>query len=239
MEPTIPQDQLTQTPAAESQETLDKSNVQKRIDELTAARYAAEKAASEAQAQLAQTTAALAARLAAENAAAQQKVAPEATLPDDATPAQVAKFFTERMERMQKEQEQRTQQMYWQMQNQMDQQQVAAKFAHLPEQVRLDAANRLTALKQRYGDAATMEDAVAIAFYKAAQVNGAQQRQNQFNQMGQPMAPHGTFAPVITDGSQQSTNLASPASRADWDSLDLATQNKLITEWEKKGGRLM
>ncbi len=213
------------------QETPDQSNVQKRINELTAEKYAAQKMAEQQADQVAQLTKTVAAMMERQNAAVQQLPQQE-QVPEGLDPA-IAKFLSDKLSAAQKESEARTQQLYWQMQHQMDQQQVTQKYSNLPTAVLQDAAKRLTALKQRYGDVASMDDAIALAhfehFKKQGQVSAAQQ----FNQMGQPLSMQSGPA------SQQSTNMASPASLPNWNALDLVTQNRLIDEWEKKGGSLI
>lgn len=238
MDPTNPQEQVVipnESNTQQTQETLEKSNVQARIDELTAMRKAAEQRAEENARQVAQLTATVAQMLERQNAA-QVVQQPIEEVPEGVDP-NVAKFFSAKLEKMQKQYETQTQQMIWQIQNQVNEQQVAQKYAHLPPEVIQDAAGRLTALKSRYGQSATMDDAVALAHFAWAQKQAQAGRAQQYNQMSQPMMQHG--APPNVQSGAQSTNLMSPASLPNWDSLDTKTQNKLIDEWEKKGGKLL
>jgi hypothetical protein len=227
MDPTNP-DVTNQTidPAAQSQETLDKSNVQKRIDELTAEKHTYAR-------QVEQLTATVAEMLKAQNEQRQvvQQAPAQEQIPEGLDPA-VAKFLTDQLKKTQEATIAQTQQLYWQLQHQMDSAQVSTKYAHLPPEVVTDAAQRYTALKQRYGGAATMDDAVALAHFAWAQKQGARSAVNQFNQMGQPIMQQG--APMQ---SQQSASLVSPASLPQWESWTEDQRIKAIDEWEKKGGR--
>lgn len=230
MDPTNPEQIAVDPNAAQNQETLDKSNVQKRIDELTALRTAAEKRAESMEAQVAQLTQLVAQQM--ERQHAQPVVPQQEQLPEGVDPS-LAKFFLDKFAKLQQESEVRTQNLFWQVQNQMDQTQVASKFGKLPPEVLQDAANRLTGLKRQYGERANMEDAVALAHWHYLQKHGNSAAAQAFNQMNQPLSIHGQ--PIQP---AQSTNLASPASMPNWDNLDYATQNRLIDEWEKKGGKL-
>lgn len=235
MDPTSPEVVGTEvTPADGTQATPDKSNVQARIDELTAEKNAERKRAEEAAAQVAQLTAVVAAQMANQHAAATPvKQEPAFEVPEGMDPA-TAKFFATHIERAQKAAEEKAQAMFWQIQHQMDQQNVAQQYSGLPPEVVQDAAKRLTGLKQQYGQGVTMEDAVAVAHFQWMKKQGKVAASNAFNQMPGPMAGHGAQPPV----QQPSTNLASPASHPDWDKWDNATQNAAITAWEKKGGSL-
>lgn len=228
MDPTNPnqvdpnQPQLQETPE-------DKSNVQKRIDEITAERRAAEKRAEEYSAQVAQLTATVAKMLETQHVAPKQQ---EPQIPEGVDP-NLAKFFMAQIESVKAEAKKNAEQAFWQMQHQLDQRDVNSQYAHLPEDIRKDAANRLTGLKQAY-PGATMEDAMAIAYWNAAKKQGMQQQAQQFNRMAQPLIPQGGLPQP-----QMTNTLVSPASRPDWDSLPEHVQWKLIDEYTAKGGKLM
>lgn len=209
----------------------DKSAVQKRIDEITAERRAAEKRAEEYGNQVAQLTATVA-KMIEQQHVTKQPAIQEPQLPEGVDP-NLAKFFLTQIDSVKKSAQEQAQQMYWQMQHQLDQRDVNSQYAHLSEDIRKDAASRLTGLKQRV-PGATMEDAVAIAFYEAAKKQGMQQQAQQFNRMSQPLMPQSGMPQP-----QQTNSLASPASRPDWDSLPEHVQWKLIDEYTAKGGKLM
>lgn len=233
MDPTNPENAVNPTGDGQ-QVTPDESNVQKRINELTAEKYAAAKAAEEAQKQVAQLAATVAEMTRAQ-VQTKQPEAPAFEVPEGMDPA-LAKFFASQIEKVNKSAEERAQQMFWQLQNQLDQTQVASKHGNLPPEVLQDAANRLTGLKQRYGaQNVTMDDAVGIAFFEWSKKQGMTQQRQQYNAMGGPLQPMGSAPNANVPLTQQ---LASPASRPDWDTLPEHVQWKLIDEWEKKGGKL-
>lgn len=220
-------------PNVAMQETPDKSNVQKRIDELTAEKKQAQALAEENQRQVSQLTQTVAELMKRQFEPAPKVKEPE-PLPEGVDPG-LAKFFLDKMAQMQYDTKQQMQQLSWQMQNQYDQQQVGQKYSNLPPEVIKDAAGRFTNLKQQYGaDKVSMDDAIAVAYFQWHLKQQGQQRAQQFNQMGQPLMMQSAAVPQ-----QQSTGLVSPTSLPGWDDMDNATQNKLITEWEKKGGKLL
>lgn len=226
MEPTTPTDnnpnQLQETPE-------DKSNVQSRIDQLVAEREAERKRAEEATNQVAQLTATVAKMIESQ---AKPVAQPQEQLPEGVDPS-LAKFFMAQIESVKKSAQEQAQQMFWQMQHQLDQRDVNSQYAHLPEDIRKDAASRLTGLKQQY-PGATMEDAMALAYWNAAKKAGMQNQAQQFNRIGQPMTMQSPMPQP-----QQTNTLVSPASRPDWDSLPEQVQWKLIDEYTAKGGKLM
>lgn len=221
-------------------ETSEKSNVQKRFDEMTAEKYALQKqvqdlTASMAEMLKAQTEARAQAQVKQVEATPQMPALPEGTDPA------IAKLFAwqqEQIQKMQRESQAQTQQLFWQMQNQLDQGQVNSKYQHLPDEVRRDAANRLTGLKQRFGDAATLDDAMGLAFWEWQKKNGAQQQARAFNGMNGPMHVQ-TYAPNAPQTQTQSTGLTPPTQDPNWDNYDTDTQVKLTDAWVKKGGKLL
>lgn len=229
MEVTTPVEGQTNDSNQTGQQEQPKDNVQARINELTAEKYAAAKAAEEAQRQVAQLTALVAQQMERQVAAqpVQQEQLPEGVDPN------LAKFFESKFSRLEEEYKKRTEQMIWQVQNQVAQQTVDNQYAHVPPEVRRDAAARLTNLRMQYGEKASMDDAMAVAYWQWQKSQGQTQRAQQFNQMGQPLPMQA--APQMPQGTQQ---LQSPAMRPDWDSLDWRDQNRLMDEWEKKGGRI-
>lgn len=230
MDPTNPIEGQTNPTAEVTQETPVKSNVQSRIDEITAEKHAYAK-------QVEQLTATVAALMQRENEARAQVQAPQPQAPKipEGVDPNMAQFFMDQFKAMQAEQEKRTQQMYWQLQNQYDQSNVQQKYSNLPTEVLKDAANRLTALKQQYGQNVNMDDAVAIAHFEYFKRQGQVIRQQQYNQMAGPM---GMQSP-LPQHQTQSNQLVSPASLPDWDNLPDAEKWRRIDEYEKKGGRLM
>jgi hypothetical protein len=208
----------------------DKSNVQARIDQLTAEKYAKDEQLKAQAQQIADLVKSIAQR--------QVEPAREVTqdLPDGIDPS-VAKFFQAQLAAQAKAIQANTEQLFWRTQHQLDQQNVNSKYAQMPEEVRQDAARRLTGMKQRYGDAATLEDAFKFAHYdwmlKQQTVNQAAR----FNGMGGPLGVQSSM-PNIGGAQSQSTDLIPPSRDPKWDSYDLETQNKLVSEYEKKGGSL-
>jgi hypothetical protein len=228
MEVTVPVEGQSNDNNQTGQQEQPKDNVQKRIDELTAEKYAAAKAAEEAQRQVAQLTALVAQQMERQVAAPpQQEQLPEGVDPN------MAKFFDSRLKSLEEEYKRRTDQMIWQMQNQIAQQTVDNQYAHVPPEVRRDAAARLTNLRMQYGEKVSMEDAMAVAHWQWLKSQGQQQRAQQYNNMGQPLPMQG--APQMP---VQQAQMQSPAMRPDWDTLDYRDQNRLLDEWEKKGGRI-
>lgn len=215
-------------PEVVNQETLDKSNVQKRIDELTAEKHASAK-------QVEQLTETVALMLRKQTEQAQVVAAPvQEQIPEGLDPA-IAQYLKAQINSVKEEATKQSQQLFWQMQHQIDQQSVQAKYSHLPAEVLKDAAQRLTGLKQQYGNAATMDDAVGFAELAWYRKQAQQGRAQQFNGMNQPLSPQGGgLTPP-----QQSTNLVSPASLPNWDQLDLDTQVKLTDKWVAAGGKLL
>lgn len=227
LEDAIPTNEIQ--PAVE-QDALEKSNVQKRIDELTAEKYAM----AEQVKALSSTVQELTKKALAP--AEVKQTDPTIDIPEGMDPG-VAKFLQAQIDRVSKDAQMRTEQLYWQMQHQIDQTQVSAKYGHLPSEVVTDAAKRLTGLKQQYGNGATMEDAIKFAHYDYLMKQSRSGNAAAFNQLSQPMGMQSSM-PNVGGAAQQSTTLAPPTQRSDWDRLDLHTQNRLIDEYEKKGGRL-
>lgn len=230
MEVTVPPVESSNDNNQTGQQEQPKDNVQKRIDELTAEKYAAAKAAEEAQRQVAQLTALVAQQM--ERQVAAQPVPQQEQLPEGVDPT-LAKFFEAKISRLEEEYKKRTEQMIWQVQNQVAQQTVDNQYSHVPPEVRRDAAARLTNLRMQYGEKASMDDAMAVAYWQWQKSQGQTQRAQQFNQMGQPLPMQA--APQMPQAQQ---GMQSPAMRPDWDTLDWRDQARLIDEWEKKGGRI-
>lgn len=240
MDPTNPTDNTQVAQVNTEVETPDKSNVQKRFDEMTAEKYALQK-------QVQDLTASMAEIIKAQTEATQrqqvQVKAPEApqmpSLPEGTDPALI-KFFeyqNAQMKRMQEETQNQTQKLFWQMQNQLDQGSVNNKYANLPEEVRRDAANRLTGLKQRFGDAATIDDAMGLAHWEWMKKQGQGAAARAFNGMNGPMTVQ-TYGPNVSQQAPSST-LAPPTQDPNWDNYSNAEQIQRIEAWEKKGGRLL
>lgn len=218
-------------PDTSAQEASEKSGVQKRIDELTAEKYAYAK-------QLQEMTATVTELM-------KQKTAPviaepqQSAIPEGLDPG-VAKWLMDQQKAQEKSTQAmvaETQKMYWQMQHQLDQNNVNQKHAGMPQEVRDDAARRLTGLKQRYPDA-NLDDAVKLAFADYAMKQMAAGKAVDFNNMNRALSAQGGSLP-LGGGTQSSGNsLVPPTQLSNWDSLDLASQNKLISEYEKKGGSL-
>lgn len=226
--------QVENTPVTEAQGELDKSNVQKRIDQITAEKYDAQKRAEELAAQVANLTALVAKQLEAKAAPVVQQA--EEQLPDDATPAMVAKYLQKKHDQQIAEMTKQTQQMMWQMQNQLDTQRVNSEFAHLPPEVRQDGAARYTALKQRFGEQnVSARDAMALAFFEWQEKQRGRNAAQQFNQMGQPINVQG-----VPSNAGTPANLVPPTQLPNWNQIKDTPQGwKLIDEYERKGGRLM
>lgn len=209
------------------QETPDKSSVQKRIDELTAEKYAYAKQVEAMQ----NTVNELIKAQTAPKPVAQK----EAEIPEGLDPG-VAKWLMAQQKETAQMIQANTERMYWQMQNQLDQQQVSQKNAGLPPSVLNAAANKLTGLRQRYGDAANMDDAVKFALAEHVMSQMAAGKAIDFNNMNRALSPQGGSLPSPNGGG--SNTLVPPTQLPNWESMDLQTQNKLISEYEKKGGSL-
>jgi hypothetical protein len=226
---------LDNQPTAQNQEAAapEKSNVQKRIDELTAERYAMQKQVETMMA----ANADLVKKLTEQTKAPTPTPEPDplAELPEGTDPALIRIFQAQQkqMRAMEESVKNQTQQLYWQMQHQMDQRDVQSKYAHLPPDVQADAARRLTGLKQTYGQSATMDDAIKISLGEYAMKQMAQGRAASFNQMAGPLA-----APSSPTLPNLPTALAPPTQRSDWDQLDWRLQNALLDEYQKKGGKI-
>ncbi len=230
MDDTAPVNQEVTQPS--EKDASEKSSVQKRIDELTAEKYAYAK-------QIEQLTATVTDLIKTKTAEpAPQAADPIASIPEGMDPG-VAKWLANQISETAKQSQARTEQLYWQMQHQLDQTQVASKYSNMPPEVVQDAARRFTGLKQRYGDAATMDDAVKLAFAEHALKQMQSGRSVAYNNMSQPLGMQSPMSNVSGQMQQQSTALTPPTQHPDWDRWDNDTQVKAVAVWESKGGRLL
>lgn len=201
--------------------------VQARINELTAEKYAKDEQIK----QLSNTVADLV-RRSTEQVQMQKQHEPE--VPEGVDPG-MAKWLLSQIQAVQKTAQETTEQMYWRMQHQMDQQNVASRYSTLPVEVQQDAARRLTGLKQRYGEQATMDDAIKLSLGEYAMKQMGQGQARAFNNMNTPITAQSGL-PNITPQSQA---LVPPTQRPDWNRLTIDQQVKLVDEFEAKGGRLL
>lgn len=229
MEDANPNIELPSAEVPHEQEAPEKSAVQKRIDELTAEKYAYAK-------QVEQLTGTVSEMVRKQSEVSAPKAAdPLAGLPEGVDPG-VAAWFLKQSQAMALQTQAQSEKLFWQMQHQLDQNATNQKHANMPTEVRENAAKLLTGLRQRYHDA-NLDDAIKIAFADYTMKQMANGQVNQYNNMNRTLSQQG--AGLGVPGGQPQTNLVPPSQLPNWDQLDVRTQNKLIDDYEKKGGNLI